>query len=258
MAYAAPNITTSGATFAQLQAGGLSGVLELLITANIAASAAPTSAATATATGGGSTGGLLAAGTYYFVFTETDGTGETTISPQGSQLTVAATNQPQFTFPSLKTGNSARNLYLGPVNGATGPPYYLYASGITTTTFVASIAAPGGSYGVTQPPAVNTTGLTYTDGNGNVHNKVLELLRLCKDGNPVPAYLYARQVLADWNQGEPQSFAGIIEKFRHAHTAFAMLDKLCSDIGTLIDANPGHLANAATGIGGNQTRRVWP
>src|SRR5215472_4580417 len=111
MAYTSPNIIASGTTFAQHQAAGLSGHLERLI-ASQAATASPTAAATATATGGGSSGGSLAAGTYYFVFTESNGIGETLKSPQGSQLTVASGNIPQFTFPSLQTRNTARRLYL--------------------------------------------------------------------------------------------------------------------------------------------------
>src|SRR5947208_14421712 len=108
MAYTSPNIIASTATFAQFQAMGASGQLELMITKQIA-TLAPTVAATATATGGGATGGALAAGTYYFVVTETNGKGETTIGPESAQLTVSATNIPRVTFQTLKTGNTARN-----------------------------------------------------------------------------------------------------------------------------------------------------
>src|SRR5947209_6026650 len=122
MGYTSPNVIASGTTFAQFQAGGVSGHLERLIAAQ-AATLAPTAAPTAT--GGGSIGGLLAAGTYYLVFTESNGFGETTKSPESAQLTVGATNIPRVTFPSLKTGNLARRLYLGARNGPTGGPYML-------------------------------------------------------------------------------------------------------------------------------------
>ncbi len=37
----------------------------------------------------------------------------------------------------------------------------------------------------------------------------------------------------------------------------AMLIQLCSEIGNLIDANPGHLENVITGAGGKKTVRKW-
>jgi hypothetical protein len=256
MAYSPPTPTASGTTFAQFQAGGVSGHLEKLITAQTA-TVAPSAAATATATGGGSSGGALAAGTYFFVFTETNGFGETTKSPEGAQLTVGATNQPQFTFPSLKTGNDARNLYLGAVGGSTGGPYTLYASGITTTTYTAAAAAPTNSYAAA-PTTLNTTGLTYVDGSGSTVNKPLELLRSAKDGNLEDAYRFAREVVTDFNRGEPVSFMGAIAKLRHAHVVFAMLDTLCSEMGTLIDANAGTLGRGTNQIGNSKVKRTWP
>jgi hypothetical protein len=256
MSYTAPSITASGTTFAQFQAGGASGHLEKLIAAQ-AATVAPTSAATATATGGGSTGGLLAAGAYYFVFTESNGIGETTKSPEGSQLTVGSTNQPQFTFPSLKTGNVSRNLYLGALNGSSGGPYALYASGITTGTFVASVAAPTNSYAVA-PPTVNTTGLTYADSNGNTHSKKLELMRAAKDGNLEDAYRYLRQAIYDFNRGNPMTFSSAVMRIRDAHFVFATLATLCAEMGTLVDANPGTIGLKTDTIGLTVNKRTWP
>lgn len=255
MSYQAPAPVASGTTFAQFQSGGASGHLELLITAQ-AATVAPTSGATATAAGGGSTGGLLAAGTYFFVFTESNGFGETTKSPEGSQLTVSPGNQPQFTFPSLKTGNKSRNLYLGAVGGITGGPYTLYASGITTTTFTAAVAVPANSYAVA-PPTVNTTGLTSTSA-GVVQNKTLELLRSCRDGNLEDVYRFLRTVIDDFNRGNPSAFPSVMMKLRHAHAVFAMLDTLCSEMGALIDANPGTLGRSIDAIGNTKTKRTWP
>ena len=230
--------------------------MKLLISAQ-AATVAPTAAPTATATGGGSSGGSLAAGTYYFVHTESNGFGETTASPQGTQLTVAAGDQPQFTFPSLKSGNVSRNLYLGAVNGSTGGPYYLYATGVTTTTYTAAAAVPTNSYAVS-PPTMNTTGLTYTDANGIVHNRRLELLRAVKDGNLEYAYQFLRQVVYDFNHGNPMSFSGTISRFRDAHIVFAMLAQLCTEAGTLVDANAGTLGTTTNAIGNVVNRRTWP
>jgi hypothetical protein len=212
-----------------------------------------------TATGGGSSGGLLAAGTYYSVVTETNGIGETTKGPESTQITVSAGNKPRITFQTLKTGNTARNVYIGAVNGSTGGPYTLYATGITTSTYDLVAAAPTNSFAVA-PPTVNTTGLTYTDGNSIGHNEVLTFLRFLEgdaDGGG-PLYRYLRSIIADFNRGDPIAFAGVIQKFRHAHTAIAMLNTLCSEMGTLIDANPGTLGTTATGIGSRITVRTWP
>lgn len=240
-------LTASGITFAQLQASGVSGHLEKLIAAQVA-TVAPTAAPTATATGGGSTGGLLAAGTYYFVQTETNGVGETTISPEGSQLTVSAGNKPRFTWPSLKTGNNARNLYLGALNGSSGGPYYLYASGQTASTYDAITAVPANSYAF-QPPTVNTTALS---------RKKIELLRSFKDGNAEDFYRYFRTLIATFSSGEPIAFADVITKFRDADVVISMLKTLVSEAGTLLDANAGTLGPAATGIGQYTQRRTWP
>jgi hypothetical protein len=251
MAYTNPSITASGATFAQFQAGGLTGQVEKLVTA-AAATADPTTAATWTNTGGGSSGGLLAAGTYYGVITESNGIGETKISSEQTQITVSAGNIPRITFAALKTGNTSRNVYIGAKNGSTGGPYTLYATGITAATYDLSIAAPTNSYAV-NPPTVNTTGLT-----SSVTNKPLELIRAAKQGNLEDVYRYLAKALTEFNRGQPVTFNGILAKVRHAHTAFAMLATACAEIGTLMDANPGTLSSQATPIGGQRVIRTWP
>jgi len=202
------------------------------------------------------TSGSLAAGTYYLNFTETNGFGETSISTESSQLTVSSGNIPRVTFPALQGGNVARNLYITAVNGSSGTEV-LYATGITTTTYDLAQAASSNSYAVS-PPLVNTTGLTYPDANGNTIKSSLSLIRSAKDNNLEDAYRHLRGVVAKFNQGEPVSFTGTLAKFRHAHAAFAVFAQLCSEMGTLIDANPGHFATAPSGIGTSQPRRSWP
>ena len=257
MSYPAPNIIPSGTTWAQLQAAGASGHLERLIAANAPGSSSPTTAATATATGGASSGGSLAPGTYYFVFTETDGTGETTASPQSVQLTVATGNIPQFTFPNLQAGNSARNLYLGAVGGPTGGPYSLYATGITTTTFNASTAAPTNSYAVS-PPNVNSTAFSYTDANGHTLNYAYQYIRSAKDGHLADVYRALGKLVDDYLRGDPASWSGVIAKLRHVGTTFATLATLVNEIGTLVDANAGTIKPTTNGIGSGTTQRNWP
>jgi hypothetical protein len=254
-AYAAPRIVASGTTFAQLRAGGVSGHLERLIAAQ-AATADPTTAATVAATGGGSSGGSLGAGTYYLVFTETNGIGETKISPESSQLTLSSGNIPRVTFPAMKGGNTARQLYVGAVNGSSGGPYTLYAVGITTATFDMAAAVPSNSFAV-NPPTVNSTGLTYTI-TGGTQNKTLELVRSAKNGRLDDVYRFLRQAIEEFISGKPVSFSGLQLKLRHAQTAVAMLNVLCTEMGTLISANAGTPGNSADAIGIQERKRTWP
>jgi hypothetical protein len=194
MAYSAPNILPSGTTFAQLQAGGLSGHLERLIAANLNGTSAPSTAptvsaagggqslaapssqltvaasgggrtlsnpstqATASATGGGSTGGSLPAGTYYVGYTfVTAAGGETTLGTSTSaQLTVAAGDIPTATLPALPTGAVAMNVYLTPTGGA-NTALYLYAKGATGVTFA---LASSTWYGNVASAGLSTAGIS--------------------------------------------------------------------------------------------------
>lgn len=256
MSYTNPSITTSGTTFAQFQEGGISAILDKLITVNAGPTLAPTSAPTATATGGGSSGGLLAAGTYLLKHTESNGIGETTASPESTTLTVGAGNIPQVTFPTLKTGNTSRNLYATPVNGTTGQEV-LYATGITTTTFSMAVAAPSNSFAAV-PPTVNSTGLSYKEANGNVQNLTLQNIRAAKDGNLQAVYNEVASTINAWNHGDPISSRGLAQSLRHAHVAIAFIAQAFAEAGTLADANAGSLVPTATGTGNSGLTRTWP
>jgi hypothetical protein len=252
MSYVAPSVTPSGTTFAQFQAGGASGHLERLIAAQ-AATAAPTSAPTLAASGSGN---ALAANTYYVVFTETNGFGETTPSPASASQAVTSGQQLTVTFPAFQAGNMARNVYLG--LASTGP-FALYATGITSSSFNCTVAAPANSFAV-HPPTTGSTGLTHADANGNRHSEPLSFLRAVERDNESfgGLYRYLRTLVDDFNRGDPMTFSGVTEKFRHAHVVFAMFNTLCSEMGTLIDANPGTLGTTATGIGSRKGNRTWP
>jgi hypothetical protein len=252
MAYTSPTIAPSGTTFAQFQAGGVSGLLERLIAANLPGTAAP-GAPTLSATGGGTSGGSLAAGAYYVKVTETNGIGETTASPEVS-VTIASGNIPQVTFAALQAGNSARNVYVGTASGAE----VLYASGITAGTFNLSAALPTSSYAV-PVPTVNTTGLTSTNAaSGVVANQKLASLRACEKGRLQGVWDNLAGLISQFNRGEPVSYSNVVVKLRDAHTVFALLAQLCAETGTLIDTNPGRLVNVTTGIGGQKSARRWP
>jgi len=256
MSYTAPTPIASGTTFAQFQAGGASGHLELLIAAQ-AATTAPTAAPTLGAAGSGHT---LPAATYYVVCTESNGFGETTASPASTGQAVTLGQQLTVTYPTLQTNNVSRNLYIG--TSSTGP-FALCATGVTSATTVLAApvpvygTAPNGSYAA-GPPSVNTTGMSYTDAAGNTLNWPLMLTRAAKDGNLEDVWRQYRAVIEEFNSGQSTTFAGKIQKLRHVHAAIKLLDTVMTEAGTLIDANAGTFTTAATGIGGIKTVRVWP
>jgi len=104
-------------------------------------------APTVAATGGGAGGGSLAAGTYYIQYTFTGPFGESwgSASHAGAtpvSFTISAGNIPRVTLPALPTGATGIRIYLTAAGGAAGTET-LYASGITTTTYDMSAAAPG-------------------------------------------------------------------------------------------------------------------
>ncbi|MGO9920962.1 MAG: hypothetical protein ACLQIB_40525 [Isosphaeraceae bacterium] len=253
MAYTAPSITASGTTFAQFQAGGASGHLELLIAQQpLTPTAAPSSAPTTAASGSGHT--LPAATDYYVVCTETNGFGETTASPVSSGTGITLGQELTVTYPTLQTGNTARNLYIS--TSSTGP-FLLCATGVTTATTVLTAPAPTNSYAV-QPPTVNTAGLTFVDANGNTRKRMIEMIRSCKTGNLEEPFRNLRSVIEEFNAGRPAPFGATIRRLQECHATFAMLDTLCKEMGTLIDANAGTLYVESVGPGLAQNYRGWP
>jgi hypothetical protein len=251
MAYTAPTYITSGTTFAQLQAGGLSALLEALITANGGGTAAPTAAPTLAASGSGST---LPATTYWVVCTESNGFGETTASPVSSSQAVTAGQNLVATYPSLKTNNVSRNLYVG--TSSTGP-FLLAASGVTASTTTLSAPLPTNSYAVA-PPTINTTAFSYSDGNGMTMSDVIVNIRALKTGNFDMVFKKASQAIDAWLHGDPTSFRGLLDKVRHAHAASSAMSRALLEIGGLIDGNAGTLKPTQTGAGTASTTRSWP
>jgi hypothetical protein len=244
--YTPPSITASGTTFAQFQAGGVNGHLERLLAAQPGTSN-PSAAATATATGGGSTGGNLAAGTYYFVCTETNGLGETLPSPVSAQLTVAAGNIPQITFASLQSGNIARNVYVGTVNGPAAGPFALYAANVSAATL--NMPTPAGSGPA--PPAKNTTAPPNCA-------PLSEMVRAAERGNLQDLWRFVHSVVTGWNAGRPTPTASLKNQLLLPQTALAMFATLINEIGVLVDANPGTLGRYIDPIGNSVARRTWP
>jgi hypothetical protein len=361
-------------------------------TTTVQGTAPPSAAPTLSATGGGSSGGNLPAGVIYVKVTETNGIGETTASPEAS-VTIAAGNIPQITFTTLKTGNTARNAYVGTASGAE----VLYATGVTASTLALSAALPTNSFAV-GPPTSNTTGLTsispvptlgsyaapagtptvvvgsanggylptgtykgkityaqygansgeaagettagtefsftqtagatptitFNDGNGppssNLYRNLyltaaggssntevlaftgitaatftltaapptssvappstntttvlsspiagpmlptvachkLQALRAAKNGRLQDPWNNFAQLLDSFSRGDPMPWSDFIAGVRRLHMVSSVISQMCSEIGTLADANPGHLNPSTTGIGVAKTVRVWP
>ena len=253
MAYTSPSITPSGTTFAQFQAGGASGQLERLIAANFARDRGPGRADASPRRAAARAAATSPQAPITSRSRRPTAIGETTASTEVS-VTIAAGNIPQVTFAALQAGNIARNVYVGTASGAEA----LYASGITAGTYNLSAPIPTNSYAV-PVPTVNTTGLISVNAaTGVVGNQKLVALRACEKGRLQGVWNNLAQLIDQFNRGEPVAFNNLTSKLRDAHTVFAMLTQLCSEMGTLIDANPGHFTNVTTGIGGQKTVRQWP
>lgn len=253
MAYTAPSITASSTTFAQFQQDGCTGHLAALVLAQ-AATLAPTVAPTVAVSG---SGGLLAAGTYFLAITETNGIGETTGKETAASFAVTTGQIPTVTFPTLKSGNVARNVYITAPSGASGTEK-CYARGITAGTYALSAVAPSNAY-ASPLPAVNSTSLIFTDAKGLPVDASLELIRHLQTNQADRIWSYLRSFISNFNNPLcPSSHASDELKLRHFHTCVAMLNQLCVEAGALIDANPGHFAVQQDGIGNARTIQVWP
>lgn len=232
--YVTPTIRASGTTFTQLKAGGLAAMIDRLIAANPAIAAGV--AATATATGGGASGGLLEAATYTLRYTYVNGFGESLPSTVSANLVVSATNIPRVTFPALPTGAGSRNLYVITAAGRT----YLYATGITTTTFDMAVAlASSSDVNRSAVPTVDTTAASASA-------KYL--------GLPTARHLQllwdrAHQSIDNFVSGRPVNLTEL--KLQNAQTAaaFKALATILDEAGVLISANAGTLATTTNAAG---------
>ncbi len=111
---------------------------------NTAKIAAPLQNPVVDVLGGGATGGLLQAGTYYLKYTFTTAAGETTVSGESPQFTVAAAAIPTVTLQALPPGATGANIYLTAASGGTGTET-LYASGVTETVYRLATAQATGA-----------------------------------------------------------------------------------------------------------------
>jgi hypothetical protein len=253
MAAVAPNIVTSGASFATLQQGGVSSFLELVIAANGVKTTDPPSAPTLAASGSGNT---LPAATYWGKQVERNGIGTTLPSPASASASVSAGELLTFTRQALQTGNTAYDVYLSTV-GSTGP-FFLAAAGQTASTTVFTAPLPANSEAVS-PPLVNTTAFTYIDAMGNGHNEVLRIVRSIKNGNFPQEYKRAAWEVDTFLRGDAIPYTSMTDNLARFRAAVAILSQALTDIAGLLAANPGTIAPViSVAAQPATTRRTWP
>lgn len=243
MSYPTLVLPASGTTWAQFLAGGLSAMIERLITViQAAASVAPTAAPTLAASGSGAT---LPAASYFIGVTETNGIGETTLSPSSLVQAITLGQNLVVTYPALQTGNTARNTYWS--LASTGP-WALLATGTTAAALTISAPLPANSYAVA-PPTSNGTALS---------SQKLSMLRSFKDGNLAQVAKQASNQMKRFISGDPIAFNDQITKGRDGHIVFAMLAQIHAEALTLIDANPGTLTTKPSLLNAPTPVRTWP
>lgn len=243
MSYQPPVLPPSGTTFAQFQQGGISAMLDRLLGLLQAAGAtlAPTTAPTLSMAVASST---LPAATYFAVFTESNGIGETTASPVSLGVAVTLGETLTLTFPALQSGNVSRSAYLG--TSGTGP-FSLATRGITagSVTYSAPLPVGGGP-----PPGVNSTDA--------ISRTKISNLRAAKTGNLQYVFKNLSTFAAEWNSGRPIASEDTGIKIADAHIVWLALAQICQEAGVLMDANPGTLTTKPTAINSNMPVRTWP
>ena len=180
--------------------------------------------------------------------------GTTTFGAAAGYLTTGTSvAMPLVTFAAMQTGNLARNVYVGTATGAE----VCYARGVTSGTLALVAAIPTNSYAVA-PPTANSTGLTTTTASGAVTNQRLVNLRSCKSGKLQSVWDRFAEHYRRFAAGEPIPHAAAIEDVRHAQVVFGTLYQAATELGTLIEANPGHLVPTSNTMGVSRLKRQWP
>lgn len=248
-------LVSSSYTWAKLNgaSGGLNGLLEALVAKQVA-TADPTAAPTLSANVNAAS--TLPTATYYVKVTELNAFGETKPSPLSSgQAITSGTNNLRVTFQTLKTGNFARNVYVG--TQSDGSDLKLAATGQTGATCDISAPLPSNSYAV-RPPTVNSTAPSYTDANGVGRNTALQLIRGVEKGNAQDIWRKAERVVTNFLSNRPVKFDAELASLRQCAAATAMLLQALLEVGTLIDANPGTITASQDPIGNAPGVRTQP
>ena len=244
--YVTQPIATSGAALADLQSGGLAGVVSLLVAANPAL-ANPTTQATVSVTAGAATS--LAAGDYYLSYGYVGLGGRTLAGGRSAKFTIAGSpnNAPQVTLPTLPTGAASISLYLTAAGGAAGTEV-LYATGITATT--ANLVSATYADPLRTLPTVNTTGLSALAAQIEAS--------LAYPHETDPLYGLA-QLVSSYAEGDPIAVSAAVDLATSYAALYAALSQAVADVAGLIYANPGTLGSTASVAGlGSTPSRSFP
>lgn len=237
---------TSGASFANLQSGGIKGVIDAILAANPAI-ANPTTAPTMTATGGGGSGGTLPAGAYYTAYAWNNGFGRTAAIESVSTVTITLGQIPRVTIPALPTGCVSAYIYVTAAGGASGTTKYYKAT--TGTTADLTIAAFEDD--TVSAPTTNTTAATTYAKYANVYANMTRM----------PDLLTAYQAtLDDFLRGDPVNQNELLVRLQTLTACLAAVYKAVDNATALVFANTGTLAfDSSAKYGPNgQIRRTFP
>ena len=243
--YVTQPIATSGAALADLQAGGLAGLLTLLVAANPAL-ANPTVQATVNVTAGAATS--LPAGAYYLSYGFVGRGGRTLAGGRSAVFTIGVSpnNAPQVTLPALPTGAASISLYLTAAGGAAGSET-LYATGVTATT--ANLVSATWADPLRTVPAANTTGLANL-------TPWLEA-QLVFPAVTDPAAGLAR-LISNYFEGDPIAVSAAVDLVTSYAALYAALAQAAVDVAGLVYGNPGTLATGTAPTGLLPPARSFP
>ena len=140
---------------------------------------------------------------------------------------------------ALQPGNSARNIYLTPPNGALGQRGPLL---LANRRLRPLRSRPRPRQVITRSRPVGQ------------HNRLIPYSITSSSGRRKTAsfedvYRRLRQIIYDWNHGSSGAARPDACHLKRVHNTIALLAQLCSEMGTLIDANPGHIKPGSDGIG---------
>ena len=199
---------------------------------------APTVAATRPRLAADRRAASLAAGTYYFVVTETNGFGETTNGPESAQLTVSGRQQSARHVPVAEDRQHQPQRVPGRVNGSSGGPYTLYASGVTAST----VDLPDSRH----DEQLRGDSADDQHDRPDVHRlerqrdeETARAASLCQGRQPRRRCSITSRRRCGLQPRQPGHVQRGLMKLRHAHVMFAMLDTLLLGNGNADRLQPG-------------------
>ena len=126
-----------------------------------------------------------------------------------------------------------------------------------TASTVRSLAPPATNSYAIGAADDNTTGFTYTDSN-RTPLQAARAAPVLQGRQPRGRFPVSPHGDLRLQPRQPDVVRRHDLQLRDAHAVFAMLDTLCSEMGTLIDANAGTLGSSTDTIGMTKLKRTWP